>query len=80
QNRVLAALLDHWGLRRPFVVAHDFGGATALRSHLLDGCDYEAMEITSRYVALHKIGIATAKSRTFCALHNRPRRDAFSAG
>ena len=40
QNRVLAALLRHWGLDRPKVIAHDFGGATALRAHLLDGCEY----------------------------------------
>ena len=40
QNGLLAALLKHWDLQRPAVVAHDFGGATALRAHLLDGCDY----------------------------------------
>lgn len=39
QNQVLAALLDHWQLDRPDVLAHDFGGATALRAHLLNGCD-----------------------------------------
>ena len=43
QNRVLAALLDHWGLTRPKVLAHDFGGATSLRAHLLNGCDYEKL-------------------------------------
>ena len=43
QNGLLAALLDHWGLERPKVVAHDFGGATALRAHLLDGCDYDRL-------------------------------------
>jgi pimeloyl-ACP methyl ester carboxylesterase len=43
QNRVLAALLDHWQLERPDVVAHDFGGATALRAHLLDGRDYRSL-------------------------------------
>jgi len=43
QNGVLAALLDHWGVDRPKVLAHDFGGATALRAHLLDGCDYERL-------------------------------------
>lgn len=43
QNRVLAALLDHWGLARPKVLAHDFGGATALRAHLLNGCDYDKL-------------------------------------
>ena len=31
----LAALLDFWGLDRPAIVAHDIGGATALRAHLL---------------------------------------------
>lgn len=40
QNGLFAALLDHWGLTAPNVVAHDFGGATVLRAHLLDGCDY----------------------------------------
>lgn len=43
QNGVLAALLRHWGLERPKVIAHDFGGATALRAHLLDGCEYEKL-------------------------------------
>ncbi len=40
QNRLLAFLFGHWSLTRPLVVAHDFGGATALRAHLLDGLDY----------------------------------------
>jgi len=40
QNEVFASLLRHWGLSRPDVVAHDFGGATALRAHLLNGCEY----------------------------------------
>ncbi len=43
QNGLLAALLREWGLHRPCVVAHDFGGATALRAHLLDGCDYDRL-------------------------------------
>lgn len=43
QNGLLVALLDHWELRQPKVLAHDFGGATALRAHLLDGCDYEKL-------------------------------------
>ena len=45
QNRVLAAPLDCWGLHRPDVVAHDFGGATALRAHLLDGCEYRSLTL-----------------------------------
>ena len=36
QGRVLAALLEHWGLEAPAIVAHDFGGATTLRAHLLE--------------------------------------------
>ncbi len=43
QNRLLAALLQHWGLDRPKVLAHDFGGATVLRAHLIDGCDYDRL-------------------------------------
>ena len=31
----LAALLEFWKLDRPAVIAHDIGGATALRAHLL---------------------------------------------
>ena len=45
QNRIVAALLGHWGLKKPDVVAHDFGGATALRAHLIDGCDYRTLTL-----------------------------------
>jgi pimeloyl-ACP methyl ester carboxylesterase len=45
QNALLAELLDHWGLERPDVVAHDFGGATALRTHLLNGKDYRTLTL-----------------------------------
>ncbi|TDD93511.1 alpha/beta fold hydrolase [Actinomadura rubrisoli] len=34
QADAFAALLTHWGLDRPHVVAHDFGGAVSLRAHL----------------------------------------------
>ena len=43
QNTILAALLATWGLERPRLLAHDFGGATALRAHFLNGCDYEKL-------------------------------------
>jgi len=36
QNAALDALLTHWELDNPIIVGHDFGGATALRTHLLD--------------------------------------------
>ncbi|WP_119271114.1 alpha/beta fold hydrolase [Taklimakanibacter deserti] len=45
QNKVLSALLDHWKLGKPDVVAHDFGGATALRAHLLNGRDYRSLTL-----------------------------------
>ena len=45
QNVVFAALLDHWSLDRPHVVAHDFGGATALRAHFIDGRDYASLTL-----------------------------------
>jgi pimeloyl-ACP methyl ester carboxylesterase len=45
QGEVLAALLDHWELREPAVVAHDFGGCTALRAHLLHGARYARLAL-----------------------------------
>lgn len=45
QNQVLAALLTHWELERPFVICHDFGAATVLRAHLLNGCEFDRMLI-----------------------------------
>ncbi len=45
QGRVLATLLDRWGLDRPDVVAHDYGGATALRAHLLHGARYRSLAL-----------------------------------
>lgn len=45
QNRVLAALFVEWGLDRPDVLAHDFGGATALRAYYLNGLRYRSLTI-----------------------------------
>jgi len=45
QNRMFAALLEHWGLERADIVAHDFGGATTLRAHLLNDCDYRSLTL-----------------------------------
>jgi pimeloyl-ACP methyl ester carboxylesterase len=45
QGRLFAALLEHWHLTRPDVVAHDFGGCTALRGHLLHGCAYRSLTL-----------------------------------
>lgn len=43
QSQALAALLDFWGIQNPTIIAHDFGGATTLRAHILNGRDYTRM-------------------------------------
>ena len=47
QGELFADLLDLWGLdhpdRRPHVVAHDVGGAVALRARLLHGARYASL-------------------------------------
>ena len=51
QGEVFADMLEHWGLARPLVIAHDFGGATTLRAHLLHGRDY------TRYVLMNVVAV-----------------------
>jgi pimeloyl-ACP methyl ester carboxylesterase len=41
QNQVLDRLLDHWGLEDPAIIGHDFGGTTVLRTHLINGRDFD---------------------------------------
>ena len=43
QNQVLSRLMSHWGLEKPAVVGHDFGGTTVLRTHLINRCDFDKM-------------------------------------
>ena len=45
QNGLLAALFDYWKFRRPDVLCHDFGGATALRAYHLDGLRYRRLTL-----------------------------------
>jgi pimeloyl-ACP methyl ester carboxylesterase len=45
QNLLFTALLDHWQIDLPDVVAHDFGGTTALRAHLLNNCNYRSLTL-----------------------------------
>mgnify|MGYP001798269766 CR=1 FL=1 len=42
QGVIFREMLDHWQLDAPFVVAHDIGGATTLRAHLLHGVEFSA--------------------------------------
>ncbi|MFP5330796.1 MAG: alpha/beta fold hydrolase, partial [Acidimicrobiia bacterium] len=45
QSDLFAALLEHWDLDAPHVLAHDFGGAVALRSHLLDHRNFRSLAL-----------------------------------
>jgi pimeloyl-ACP methyl ester carboxylesterase len=45
QNKVLAALLDHWALESPYIVGHDFGGTTILRTHLLESRSFRKIAL-----------------------------------
>ncbi len=45
QNGLLTALFRHWGLVRPDVLCHDFGGATALRGYYLNGLRYNRLVV-----------------------------------
>lgn len=51
QGQMFGAMLEHWQLKRPLVVAHDFGGVTTLRAHLLHGYDFE------RYVLMNVVAM-----------------------
>lgn len=43
QAERLVSLLGAWGVDRPHVIAHDIGGAVALRAHLLHGSEFADM-------------------------------------
>ena len=45
QGRALAALLRHWDLDAPHVIAHDYGGAVSLRAHLLHGTAFASLAL-----------------------------------
>lgn len=45
QGAVFTELLAEWRLDGPMVVAHDFGGAVALRAHLLHGARYRRLAL-----------------------------------
>lgn len=55
QGELFATLLEHWGLTDPHVIAHDFGGAVALRARLLHGAAYASLCLTD-VVALRPWG------------------------
>ncbi|MFD3683635.1 alpha/beta fold hydrolase [Nocardiopsis sp. NPDC058631] len=72
QQAAFTALLDHWGLERPAVVAHDFGGAVALRAAVLDKVAYERLALVDA-VSLRPWGsdffrLVNASADVFAAL------------
>ena len=70
QGEIFKALLDHWGLKCPNVIAHDFGGAISLRAHLLHGVDY------NKYLLMNVVAMAPWGSPFFA--HVRAHEAAFS--
>ncbi len=59
QGQVFSEMLQYFGLQNPTVIAHDFGGATTLRAHLLHGCDYE------KYVLMNVVAMRPWGSEFF---------------
>jgi pimeloyl-ACP methyl ester carboxylesterase len=55
QGELFTDLLVEWGLHRPHVVAHDFGGAVALRALTLHGASYASLALVD-VVALRPWG------------------------
>ena len=45
QGELLVDLLAHWGLRSPHIAAHDYGGAVALRAHLLHRAAFASLAL-----------------------------------
>ena len=45
QGELLHDLLEHWELDHPHVIAHDYGGAVALRAHLLHGSRFASLAL-----------------------------------
>jgi len=71
QNDVLAALIEHWGLDRPHVVGHDFGGLAALRAHFVNGVPY------GRLTLFDSVAVLPSGSPFFA--HVRDNEAAFAA-
>ncbi len=69
QGEIFAEMLVHWRLSRPKVVAHDFGGATTLRAHLLHRCEFD------KYLLMNVVAMRPWGSEFFD--HVRQHVDAF---
>ena len=45
QSDLLEALVSEWGIERPHVIGHDFGGLCALRGHFVNGIEYSRLSL-----------------------------------
>jgi len=52
QSDLLEALVGHWGLMRPQVIGHDFGGLAALRGHFVNGIEYGKLHLVNAVAVL----------------------------
>jgi len=52
QSDLLEALVGDWGLKRPQVVGHDFGGLCALRGHFVNGIEYGKLHLVNPVAVL----------------------------
>jgi pimeloyl-ACP methyl ester carboxylesterase len=50
QGRVLAELVEAWGLEEPAVAGHDIGGGIVLRAHLLEGVFFRKISLLDAVV------------------------------
>ncbi len=50
QGRVLAELVEAWGLEEPAVAGHDIGGGIVLRAHLLEGVAFRKISLLDAVV------------------------------
>ncbi len=50
QGRVLAELVEAWGVEGPAVAGHDIGGGIVLRAHLLEGVPFQKISLLDAVV------------------------------
>lgn len=65
QTRLLAALLDHWKLDAPLMVAHDIGTAPALGAHLFEGRPYKRLILLSAAVLNPSVSANSMHARAY---------------
>ncbi len=66
QADAFTALLDHWELTRPHVIAHDFGGAVSLRTLLVKKVAYTSLMLVD------VVAIPPSGSPFFQFVHDHP--------